>query len=59
MRTRDSTPQTARGRMHPAFILFWIALAAVAYFGMDALIKPRAANVSILADGAREIVIPR
>jgi aspartyl protease family protein len=48
-----------RGRIHPAFLLFWIALAVVAYFGMDALIKPKVASVSVMTEGAREIVIPR
>lgn len=47
------------GRMHPAFLLFWIALAAAAYFAMDALVKPKVASVSVIADGAREIVISR
>ncbi len=47
------------GRIHPAFLLFWIALAVVAYFGMDALIKPKVASVNVVTDGTREIVIPR
>jgi aspartyl protease family protein len=53
------THPTRRGRVNIAFLLFWIALAAVAYFGMDALVKPKLASVTIANDGAREIVIPR
>lgn len=52
-------PIVSRGRVHPAFLLFWIALAVVAYFGMDALIKPKVASMNVVTDGAREIVIPR
>lgn len=46
-----------RGRIHPAFLLFWVALAVVAYFAMDALIKPKVA--SVVVEGEREIVIAR
>lgn len=47
------------GRIHPAFLLFWIALAVVAYFGMDALVKPRVASITVSEGGGAEIVIPR
>jgi aspartyl protease family protein len=53
------THPTKRGRVNIAFLLFWIALAVVAYFGMDALVKPRVANVTIATDNGGEIVIPR
>ena len=57
--SRQIPNSTVQGRIHPAFLLFWIALAVVAYFGMDALIKPKVASVSVTVEGEREIVIPR
>lgn len=47
------------GRANVLYLLFWISLAAVAYFGMNALTAPEVASVAQSNDGALEIVIPR
>jgi aspartyl protease family protein len=53
------THPTTRGRVSIAFLLFWIALAVVAYFGMDALVKPKVASVTVASEAGAEIIIPR
>jgi aspartyl protease family protein len=55
----DYSRRDANGRVKTVFLLFWIAIAVVAYFGMDALVKPRVANVTISTGGGGEIVVPR
>jgi aspartyl protease family protein len=40
-------------------LLFWVSLAIVAYFGMNALTGPKVASVVKSTNGALEIVIPR
>lgn len=49
----------ASGRANVLYLLFWISLAVVAYFGMNALTAPRIASVTTGNNGALEIVIPR
>ena len=41
------------------FLLFWISLVIVTYFGMNALTAPKIARVAVSNNGALEIVIPR
>ena len=41
------------------YLLFWISLAIVAYFGMNALTAPKVASVARSNNGVLEIVIPR
>ena len=41
------------------YLLFWVSLAIVAYFGMNTLTAPKIANVAVEKNGAMEIVIPR
>ena len=41
------------------YLLFWISLVVVLYFGMNALTAPKIAKVAVSNNGALEIVIPR
>jgi aspartyl protease family protein len=47
------------GRANVLYLLFWISLALVAYFGMKALTAPKVASVAVSNNGSLEIVIPR
>lgn len=62
-RSRHTLPRTKRravtGAVNILYLLFWVSLAAIAYFGMNALTAPKVASVAALNHGAREIVIPR
>ena len=49
----------ASGRANILYLLFWISLAIVAYFGMNALTAPKVASVVESTNGVSEIVIPR
>ena len=49
----------ASGKANILYLLFWISLVVVAYFGMNALIAPKIAKVAVANNGALEIVIPR
>ena len=54
-----STRHAASGRVNILFLLFWISLVIVTYFGMNALTAPKIARVAVSNNGALEIVIPR
>ena len=62
-RLSNATPQGKRhataGKTSILYLLFWVSLAIVAYFGMNALTAPKIANVAVEKNGAMEIVIPR
>ncbi|MDQ3259856.1 MAG: retroviral-like aspartic protease family protein [Pseudomonadota bacterium] len=47
------------GKVNVLYLLFWISLALVAYFGMNALTAPKVASVAVSNNGDLEIVIPR
>ncbi len=47
------------GKANILYLLFWVSLAIVAYFGMNALTAPIIANVAVEKNGSMEIVIPR
>ena len=51
--------RAAAGKTNILYLLFWVSLAIVAYFGMNALTAPKIANVAVEKNGAMEIVIPR
>lgn len=47
------------GKANILYLLFWVSLALVTYFGMNALTAPKVASVAVSNDGVVEIVIPR
>ena len=59
MASPRATRYAAAGKADILYLLFWISLAIVAYFGMNALTAPRIASVAVSNNGVTEIVIPR
>jgi aspartyl protease family protein len=47
------------GKTNVLYLLFWISLVVIIYFGMNALTAPKVASVAVANNGAMEIVIPR
>ena len=47
------------GKANIPYLLFWVSLVIVTYFGMNALTAPKIAKVAVSNNGALEIVIPR
>lgn len=61
--SRHAAPRSKRhalaGKTNIVYLLFWISLVVVVYFGMNALTAPKVASVAVSNNGAMEIVIPR
>ena len=51
--------QAVAGKANVPYLLFWVSLVVVTYFGMNALTAPKIAKVAVSNNGALEIVIPR
>ena len=62
-RSKQALPRGKRralaGKTYVLYLLFWISLIVVVYFGMSALTAPKVASVTVANTGAIEIVIPR
>ncbi len=56
---RQGTSHAVAGKANILYLLFWISLSVVAYYGMDALTAPKVGSVAVANNGAQEIVIPR